>query len=143
MHWECVIKKSCEVWSICAGVVPTKMITEHFGIIQCLRSEVRCNLVQFLQVVEDLSWRGANLLGKVRPLLEAELWVRHEEISVQDVALRRVQVLVARVEHAEGLRIESGVVGETVGESHLKHQQSSVNLLHHRHKVANTSIQAP
>lgn len=75
--------------------------------------EVSGDLVYLLQIVQYLSWRGAYLLGKVSPQLEAELWVCDEEVSIQDVALSSVQVLVSGVEHPESLWVETSRVRES------------------------------
>lgn len=56
------------------------------------------DFVHFLQVLQYLTDRGSNLLGKVGLLLPTELYVPPQQLPIQNLVLGTVQVLVVGVE---------------------------------------------
>ena len=68
------------------------------------------DFVYFLQVLQDLANGGANLFGKVGPLLLAEVTVPPEQLPIQNLMLGVVEVLVMGVECSRGREGGSGRV---------------------------------
>ena len=68
-----------------------------------------CYSVHHLEVLHDLRLTCAYLFSKVCLLLEAELAVSPQQLSIQDVLLRCVEVLAVSVVHSTGVGERSKV----------------------------------